>query len=125
MAQGLAKLQKQSKSGGAAKKKQLRKQAMTKGKKQFTTKRKAVLANGHHQAEQATTKAINRQNESRVAAKALSSGAQPSQFFLKDLAEKGKKTQTEQLRKRSKKESRDMNQTERLRKQLKKLGQDL
>lgn len=125
MAQGLGKLQRKQKSGGAAKKKQARKQALNKGKKQFVTKKKSVLANGHYQTDQATTKAINQRNESLVAAKAISSGALTSQFFLKDLAEKGKKEQTEQLRKRSKKESKEVNQTERLKKQLKKLGRDI
>ena len=108
MAQGLGKkLQRKSKSGGAAKKKQTRKVNIGKGKKQFTTKRRAVLANGHYKADCATTKAINQRNESLVAAKALSSGALASQFFLKDLADKGKKEQSEQLRKRNKKERKE------------------
>lgn len=122
MAQGLGKMQRKQKSGGATKKKQARKQALSKGKKQFTAKRRAVLANGHYKADQATTKAINQRNESLVAAKALSSGALASQFFLKDLADKGKKEQTDQLRQRNKKENKEINQTERLKKQLKKLG---
>ena len=125
MAQGAGKLQRKQKSGGAAKKKQSRKQALSKGKKSFSVKKKSVLANGHYQADQATTKAINQRNESLVAAKALSSGATASQFFLKDLAAKGKKEQTEQLRKRNKKESKEANQTERLKKQLEKLGKDI
>jgi hypothetical protein len=125
MAQGLAKLQKKAKSGGAAKKQQVRKQTvMNKGKKQFTAKRKSFLANGHHKAEHDTTKAINKRNESLVAAKALSSGTLPSQFFLKDLAVKGTQEQAEQTRKRNKKERKESNQTERLKKQLKKLGHD-
>ena len=125
MAQGLGKLQRKAKSGGAAKKQQLRKQALSKGKKQFGVKKKSVLANGHYQADKETTKAINQRNESLVAAKALSSGALASQFFLKDLASKGQKEQSEQLRKRNKKESKEINQTERIKKQLKKLGGDV
>lgn len=124
MAQGLGKLQKKAKSGGAAKKKQVRKQTLSKGKKQFTAKRKSFLANGHHKAEHGTTKAINKRNETLVAAKALSSGTLASQFFLKDLATKGSKEQAEQMRKRNKKERKEVNQTERLKKQLKKLGHD-
>lgn len=125
MAQGLGKLQRKAKSGGATKKKQVHKQShLNKGKKQFTAKKKAVISNGHLHAEQATTKAINQRNESLVAAKALSSGALASSFFLKDVVSKGKKEHTDQLRKRSKKESKDANQTERLKKQLKKLGKD-
>ena len=120
----MGKLQKRAKSGGAAKKKQIRKQALSKGKKQFTAKRKSFLSNGHHQAEQDTTRAINKRNESLVAAKALSSGTLPSQFFLKDLATKGTKEQAEQLKNRNKKEKKEHNQTERLKKQLRKLGHD-
>ena len=124
MAQGLGKLQRKAKSGGAAKKKQQRKQNICKGKKQFNAKKKSLLSNGHYQADQETTRAINRRNESLVAAKALTSGTLASQFFLKDLAEKGQKEQSGQLRKRSKKESKEASQSDRLKKQLKKLGHD-
>lgn len=125
MAQGVGNLQRKAKSGGAAKKKQLRKASLTKGKKQFTAKKKAVLSNGHFEAEQATTKTINQRNEARVAAKAISSGTLASQFFLKDLATKGTTEQASSLRRRSKKESKEISQTDRLKKQIKKLGKDV
>lgn len=77
MAQGNHKLGKAKKSRGSQKKK---------GGKAVKHKRKGSSAIDHNKADIATSKAINKKNERLVAAKALNSG---TNFFLKDIAERG------------------------------------
>lgn len=83
-----------------------------KGKRTITPKRST-----QHQQEIAVTKAINRKNETTIAAKAMGVG---TQFFLKDIAGKGKAELDKQIKQRDKKQKK-ANQTARHLESLQKL----
>lgn len=70
--------------------------------------------------DQATTKAINRKNELKVAAKAVGVG---TKFFLKDIADQGKKEYDKQIRDRNKKQ-RGSKLSDRLRNQLQQIEKE-
>ncbi len=114
MAQGLGKVNKVKKSVGSQKRKVARKaQSLSKGRMQFSAKGKK-----HNAEEVNTTKTINRNIESLVAAKAVSSGAK---FFLGDVKEKGTKEMKKQLQERDKKQSKSTKISDRLKAQLRKV----
>ena len=127
MTQGSGKLGKAPKSKGSQKRKVVRKKTLlSKGRKSFAQTKKMMSHhnnnNNHHsQAEIDTTKAINRRNESVVAAKAVSCGAR---FFMKDVSEKGTQEMKKQLTERNKKQNKQKASklSERLEDQLKKIS---
>mmetsp|Transcript_27033 Transcript_27033/g.63315 ORF Transcript_27033/g.63315 Transcript_27033/m.63315 type:complete len:119 (+) Transcript_27033:109-465(+) len=116
MAQGSGKLAKAKKSKGAQKRQAVRKKTPGKGRKHYKAKR----VHQNVQAEEDTTKAINQRNESIVAAKAVSSG---TNFFMKNLSEKGNKEMNKQLRHRDKRQDKQKSSklTDRLEDRLKKI----
>lgn len=117
MAQGSAKLSKKPKSVGASKKKFVRTKTVTKGRKERQHKNNAAKAD-----DISTTKAINRKNEACVAAKAVAVG---TQFFLTDIATKGKSERNKKLGERNKKQEKASGTSDRLKAQLRKLGRDV
>jgi len=119
MAQGLAKLSKTKKSGGSQKRKVLKKKTLSKGRKEYRARKTRSAAS--YRDEKETTKAINKKNEAIVAAKAVSVG---TQFFLSDVAEKGKKEMKKQIKERNKKQGKATEMSDRLKDQLKRLGRD-
>lgn len=118
MAQGLAKLSKSNKSQGSQKRKAVRsKKSIGKGRKHYHSKHES------DRVAASTTKAINKKNETLVAAKAVGVG---TKFFLSDISEKGTKEMNKQLRERKKKESKSSaTVSDRIRQQLRKLGKDI
>ena len=120
MAQGTAKLGKARKSGGSQKRKTVRAKALNKGRKSFNVKgRKNNFA---AKEEKATSKAINRKNESIIAAKAVSVG---TKFFLGEITESGTKEFNSQLKARNKKQDNATKVSDRLKAQLKKLNGEI
>jgi hypothetical protein len=117
MAQGSTKLAKKQKSAGAAKKKVVKTKAATKGPKERRHKNNPARAD-----DIATTKAINRKNEAGIAAKAVAVG---TQFFLTDIATKGKTDLNKKLNERNKKQGKATGAADRLKVQLRKLGRDV
>jgi hypothetical protein len=117
MAQGSAKLAKKPKSACAAKKKVVRTKTVNKGPKERKHKNYAAKAD-----DIATTKAINRKNEVGVAAKAVAVG---TQFFLTDIATKGKTEMNKKVSERNKKQGKATGASDRLKVQLRKLGRDV
>ncbi|CAJ1938222.1 unnamed protein product [Cylindrotheca closterium] len=109
MAQGNHKLGKSKKSPGSQKKK---------GGKAVKHKRKGSTKIENNKADIVTSKAINRKNERLVAAKAMNSG---TNFFLKDIAERGKSEGQRQNAARDKKQSKPTKLSERLNVRLQKL----
>ncbi|KAG7361806.1 hypothetical protein IV203_036907 [Nitzschia inconspicua] len=119
MAQGSHKLGGKS-SGNASN----RKRAKSAGaKKRQTVKAKTTTRKGSSNIERnkgiiEATKAINRKNERIIAAKACTAG---TNFFLKDIAEKGKKEGRRQTAVRDKKQSKSNSMSDRLKDQIQKL----
>lgn len=109
MAQGNHKLGKKKKSGGAQKRK---------AGNASKHKRKGGNKIENNKAKIATTKAINRKNERIVAAKALNGG---TNFFLKDISERGKNESKRQLATRDKKQNKPSKLTDRLKQTISKL----
>lgn len=109
MAQGNHKLGKAKKSGGAQKRK---------AGNATKHKRKGGSAIEKNKAKIATTKSINRKNERIVAAKALNGG---TNFFLKDISERGKSESQRQLAARDKKQNKPTKLTDRLKQTISKL----
>ena len=70
----------------------------------------------------ATTKAINKKNETWVAAKAVSGG---DRFFANDISEKGKEENKNQRKKLVKKETKAMKLGDKLKKKLGSMGREL
>ncbi|KAL9183748.1 hypothetical protein ACHAXT_004604 [Thalassiosira profunda] len=104
-----------AKKARAAHQKKPKQKQLGKGRKAFAAKgRKASLA----KEEAATSKAINRKNETAVAARAVGAG---NTFFLKDIKEAGKKEIGKQKQQLHKRESKAAKMSERLQDQLKKL----
>jgi len=127
MAQGQGRLSKGGGGGGGGrgiagrKEKRVaraKKKAVAKGRKHAAARKSAVVNSASRRAEVETTKAINRRNESLIAAKAVSVG---TKFFLGDIAEKGTKEVEKQVRDRNKKQEKSK-ATDRLKEQLRKLG---
>ncbi|KAL7557710.1 hypothetical protein ACA910_018504 [Epithemia clementina (nom. ined.)] len=118
MAQGSGKLGKAQKSKGSQKRKAIRKKTVSKGRKSFQPK--GLKSDIHLRSELDTTKAINKRNETIVAAKAVGSG---TTFFLKDVAEKGNKEMKKQITERNKKQNKHKSAklSDRLEDQLKKV----
>ena len=116
MAQGLGNLNKAKKSKGSQKRKVVKAKSLTKGRKSFNAKGSKTTS---FKDEKETTKAINRKNESIVAAKAVSVG---TRFFLNDVTEKGTREMKSQLRHRNKKQDKSTKLSDRLKDQLKKLN---
>mmetsp|Transcript_4521 Transcript_4521/g.7047 ORF Transcript_4521/g.7047 Transcript_4521/m.7047 type:complete len:121 (-) Transcript_4521:234-596(-) len=119
MAQGSGKLKNNNnsikskkKSGGAQKRKAIKatKYAKRKGSGKIENNKGIVAA----------TKAINKKNERIIAAKACTAG---TNFFLKDIAEKGKNESQRQTAVRDKKQQKQKsnNISDRLKDQIKKL----
>ena len=103
-----------SKKSAPTHKRQKQKQ-LSKGWKSFSAKgRKAALAKQESQ----TTKAINRKNETVVAARAVGAG---NTFYLNDIKEAGKKEIGKQRAELRKRESKSVKMSERLKEQLNKL----
>jgi|UPI000581ABB2 hypothetical protein len=119
MAQGSAKLSKPKKSQGSQKRKTVKAKSVSKGRKSFSAKGSKTSS---FKDEIDTSKAINRKNESIVAAKAVSVG---TRFFMSDVSEKGTKEMNKQLKERSKKQDKSTKLSDRLRDQLKKLNDGL
>lgn len=109
MVQGNRKLGKARKSSGSLKKK---------GGKAVKHKRKGSSKIENNKAHIQTSKAINKKNERLVAAKALNSG---TNFFLKDIAERGKSEGQRQKASRDKKQNKPTKLSERLNIRLNKL----
>jgi len=118
MAQGLGRLAKKkaSRSKGAAKKHQKTTATIRRKGNKHVAPRRARARMGASEAT-SVTKAINSKNESMIAAKAVGSG---TNFFLKDLSEKGEKIRKKQLQERDKKHLKQQRRTTtgRLEKQL-------
>lgn len=124
MAQG-AKLLKKSGAGGkqsqksvASAKKQQKKQ-LNKGRKVFQAK--GVKAIQSKQIQDAT-KDINKKNEIKMSAKAISAG---HTFFMNDIKESGKKEINRQNQNLMKKEKGTNKLSSRLKEQLRKMGKDI
>lgn len=118
MVQGGGKLAKSLKSKGAQRRQTVRKKALGKGRKQFRAKK--LKTDLHLRSEHDTTKNINKKNEALVAAKAVSSG---TNFFLKDMADRGSREFKKQITERNKKQNKQQatRLTDRLQTQLKKV----
>mmetsp|Transcript_19897 Transcript_19897/g.25624 ORF Transcript_19897/g.25624 Transcript_19897/m.25624 type:complete len:120 (+) Transcript_19897:134-493(+) len=118
MVQGGVKLAKAKKSGGAQRRQVSRKKALNKGQKTF--KAKGLASDIRLRDEHDTTKAINRKNESLVAAKAVKTG---TNFFLTDMTERGSKQMKKEISDRNKKQNKHKASklTDRLQDQLKKV----
>lgn len=118
MAQGSStkSLGKARKSAGSQRRKTVRaKSSLSKGRKHYNTKVQRKVAAQRDETD--TTKAINRKNESLIAAKAVRVG---TKFFLGDISSKGKKEVEKQNRERLKKQN-NSKTSDRLKAQLKKL----
>lgn len=123
MAQGQGKLSAKGGGGGRRKSKAAQKKQAVKAKTATKNRRKHFSASRHvasRAAEEQTTKAINKKNESLIAAKAVGVG---TKFFLGDITEKGSKELERQVKQRDKKQQ-GSKATDRLKDQLKKLGRD-
>ena len=116
MAQGGFKLKSNKPNAKKAQQKQKQKQKqLSKGRKAFAAKgRKAALAKQESQ----TTKAINRKNETAVAARAVGAG---NTFYLKHIKEAGKSELGKKKAELRKRESKSVKMSERLKEQLDKL----
>ncbi len=120
MAQGgKLKTNKKSKQKSAASVKKQQKKQLPKGRKALQAK--GEKATSHKQIE-AATKVINKKNEIKCSAKAMSAG---NKFFLNDLQEKGKKEIHRANVNQEKKERGKNNLTSRLKNQLRKMGKDV
>lgn len=104
MAQGQVRNLKKKSAPSKAVSRRQNKATAKKGKRTIAPKRSMS-----HREEASVTKAINRKNETAIAAKAIGVG---TQFFLKDIAGKGKAELDKQLRQRDKKQKKT-NQTAR------------
>ena len=114
MAQGSGKLKAKTQAKGGNK--AVTKKPLSKGRKHFAPKKRATMTIGA-QTDRATSKTINKRNETIVAAKAVSVGIN---FFCGDLTEKGSRERQKQVKARDKKQQ-DTKLSDRLKNQLKKL----
>lgn len=128
MAQGQGRLTKggggggRNKSKASQKRKVVRAKTATKGRKQPSNKSGRYCNSSAYRAQHETTKAINKKNESLIAAKAVGVG---TKFFLADIADSGKQELTKQTQERDKKQqNKSSRATNRLKEQLRKLGGD-